>query len=52
VRDLTEISVNMVKAEKAAEVETKRVKLTEERLLDILVPSNRRTKAAERRNCR
>ena len=47
VRDLTEISVNMVKAEKAAEVENKARELTEERLLDILVPSNRRTKTAE-----
>jgi ATP-dependent HslUV protease ATP-binding subunit HslU len=47
VRDLTEISVNMVKAEKAAEVESKARELTEERLLDILVPSNRRSKTAE-----
>jgi len=47
VRDLTEISVNMVKAEKAAEVESKARELTEERLLDILVPSHRRTKTAE-----
>jgi len=47
VRDLTEIAVNMVKAEKAAEVENKARELTEERLLDILVPSNRRTKTAE-----
>ncbi|MCX6120328.1 MAG: ATP-dependent protease ATPase subunit HslU [Ignavibacteriales bacterium] len=47
VRDLTEISVNMVKAEKAAEVENKARELTEERLLDILVPSNRRTKTGE-----
>jgi ATP-dependent HslUV protease ATP-binding subunit HslU len=47
VRDLTEISVNMVKAEKAAEVENKARELTEERLLDILVPSNRRNKAAD-----
>jgi ATP-dependent HslUV protease ATP-binding subunit HslU len=42
VRDLTEISVNMVKAEKAAEVANKARELAEERLLDILVPSNRR----------
>jgi ATP-dependent HslUV protease ATP-binding subunit HslU len=47
VRDLTEISINMVKAEKAAEVENKARGLTEERLLDILVPSNRRNKTAE-----
>jgi ATP-dependent HslUV protease ATP-binding subunit HslU len=47
VRDLTEIAVNMVKAEKAAEVETKARELTEERLLDILVPPVRRTKTPE-----
>jgi ATP-dependent HslUV protease ATP-binding subunit HslU len=47
VRDLTEISVNMVKAEKAAEVESKARELTEDRLLDILVPSNRRNKTTE-----
>ncbi len=47
VRDLTEISVNMVKAEKAAEVENKARELAEERLLDILVPTNRRTKTSE-----
>ena len=47
VRDITEIAVNMVKAEKAADVESKARELTEERLLDILVPSNRRHKTAE-----
>jgi len=47
VRDLTEIAVNMVKAEKAAEVENKARELTEERLLDILVPSNKRHKTVE-----
>jgi ATP-dependent HslUV protease ATP-binding subunit HslU len=47
VRDLTEIAVTMVKAEKAAEVENKARELTEERLVDILVPSNRRNKTAE-----
>jgi len=47
VRDLTEIAVNMVKAEKAAEVENKARELTEERLLDILIPSNRRPKPSE-----
>jgi ATP-dependent HslUV protease ATP-binding subunit HslU len=45
VRDLTEIAITMVKAEKAAEVENKARELTEERLLDILVPSIRRQKA-------
>ena len=38
VRDLTEISVNMVKAEKTAEVENRARELAEERILDILVP--------------
>lgn len=47
VRDLTEIAVNMVKAEKAADVENKARELTEERLLDILVPPNRKPKASE-----
>jgi ATP-dependent HslUV protease ATP-binding subunit HslU len=47
VRDLTEIAVNMVKAEKAAEVEHKARELAEERLLDILIPSNRRPKPSE-----
>jgi ATP-dependent HslUV protease ATP-binding subunit HslU len=47
VRDLTEIAVNMIKAEKATEVESKARELTEERLLDILVPSNRRPKTSE-----
>jgi ATP-dependent HslUV protease ATP-binding subunit HslU len=50
VRDLTEISVNMVKAEKAAEVENRARELTEERLLEILVPSNRRHKTEEAQN--
>jgi ATP-dependent HslUV protease ATP-binding subunit HslU len=47
VRDLTEIAVNMVKAEKAAEVENKAREMAEERLLDILIPSNRRPKPSE-----
>ena len=37
----------MVKAEKAAEVENKARELAEERLLDILIPSNRRPKPSE-----
>jgi ATP-dependent HslUV protease ATP-binding subunit HslU len=41
VRDLTEIAVNMVKAEKASEVETKAKEMAEERLLDLLIPPNR-----------
>jgi ATP-dependent HslUV protease ATP-binding subunit HslU len=37
VRDLTEYSVNMVKGEKAAEVQDKAKQLADERVLDILV---------------
>jgi ATP-dependent HslUV protease ATP-binding subunit HslU len=47
IRDLTEIAVNMVKAEKTAEVEDKAREHAEERLLDILVPPVRRHRAAE-----
>lgn len=38
VRDLTEIAVNMVRAEKAAEVESRAQELADERILDILLP--------------
>ncbi len=47
VRDITEIAVNLVKAEKADEVQDKASELTEERLLDILVPRPRRTRPPE-----
>lgn len=43
VRDLTEIAVNMVKAEKTAEVQAKAATLADERILDELVPPLRRT---------
>ena len=43
VRDLTEIAVNMVKAEKTAEVQAKAAMLADERILDELVPPLRRT---------
>jgi ATP-dependent HslUV protease ATP-binding subunit HslU len=42
IRDLTEIAINMVKAEKTAEVQHKAEELAEERILDILVPPLRR----------
>ncbi len=42
IRDLTEYAMNMVKAEKRAEVNDKAKDLTEERLLDILVPPQRK----------
>jgi ATP-dependent HslUV protease ATP-binding subunit HslU len=38
IRDLTEYAVNMVKAERRAEVNQKAKELSEERILDILVP--------------
>jgi ATP-dependent HslUV protease ATP-binding subunit HslU len=47
VRDLTEIAVNLVKAEKAEEVQDKAKDLAEERLLDILVPRPRKTRPPE-----
>jgi ATP-dependent HslUV protease ATP-binding subunit HslU len=42
IRDLTEISVTMVKAEKTSEVQAKALELAEERILDELVPPLRR----------
>ncbi|HTY35906.1 MAG TPA: ATP-dependent protease ATPase subunit HslU [Bacteroidota bacterium] len=42
IRDLTEIGVNMVKAEKTAAVQTKALELAEERILDELLPPVRR----------
>ncbi|MCI0706850.1 MAG: ATP-dependent protease ATPase subunit HslU [Ignavibacteriae bacterium] len=41
VRDLMEIAINMVKAEKTAQVQDKASRLAEERILDILVPAPR-----------
>ena len=43
IRDLTEIAVNMVKAEKTAEVQAKALELAEERILDELLPPLRRS---------
>lgn len=42
IRDLVEISVRMVKSEKAASVEGKAKQLAEERILDALIPMPRR----------
>ncbi len=42
IRDLTEYAMTMVKAEKRAEVNDKAKELSEERLLDILVPPSRK----------
>ncbi len=43
VRDITELAVTMVKAEKAAEVQDKARTMAEERILDILIPPPKRT---------
>jgi ATP-dependent HslUV protease ATP-binding subunit HslU len=42
IRDLVEISVDMVRAEKIQEVEDKAEQVAEERILDMLLPSTRR----------
>ena len=42
IRDLTEISVSMVKAERMAAVQEKAEQLAEERLLDLLLPGSPR----------
>lgn len=44
IRDLTDIAVNMVKAEKTAEVQDKAQELAQERILDILLPPIKRQK--------
>ena len=41
IRDLTELGVTMVKAERMAEVQEKAETLAEERLLDLLLPARR-----------
>ncbi len=45
IRDLTEFSVTMVKAERRAEVNEKAKELSEERILDILLPPRKRQHA-------
>ncbi|MFB3905704.1 MAG: ATP-dependent protease ATPase subunit HslU [Acidobacteriota bacterium] len=44
IRDLMEIAVDMVRQEKAAQVEEKAEKHAEERLLDLLLPNNKRSR--------
>jgi len=46
VRDLVEVGVNLVKAEKAKEVQAKAEELADERVLDILIPPVRKTQPA------
>jgi ATP-dependent HslUV protease ATP-binding subunit HslU len=47
VRDLVEFAVSMLKGEKAGEVQEKADRLTEDRILDILVPPVKRRQPAE-----
>jgi ATP-dependent HslUV protease ATP-binding subunit HslU len=47
VRDLVELAVNMVKSEKAVEVEELAKQQAEERLLDLLLPRSRGKKTGE-----
>jgi ATP-dependent HslUV protease ATP-binding subunit HslU len=50
VRDLTDLAVNMVKGEKAREVESRAKILAEERILDLLLPPSRTPVASSRQN--
>ena len=47
IRDLADLSVNMVKSEQAEIVKEKALELTEERLLDFLIPPPRSKTSAE-----
>jgi len=47
VRDLVELAVNMVKSEKAAEVEAAAKQLAEEKVLDLLLPRPRKKREAD-----
>ncbi len=46
VRDLIEVGVNLVKAEKAVEVQAKAEKMADERVLDLLIPPVKKTQTA------
>ncbi len=50
IRDLTEIAVNMVRAEKTAVVRDKAEKLAEERILDQLIPPLRHSSKSDDEN--
>jgi ATP-dependent HslUV protease ATP-binding subunit HslU len=47
IRDLTEIAVTLVKAEKAVEVQDKAAEMAEDRLLEILVPRPKKARQQE-----
>ena len=46
VRDLVEVGVNLVKAEKAVEVQAKAEKMADDRVLDLLIPPVKKTQTA------
>jgi ATP-dependent HslUV protease ATP-binding subunit HslU len=50
IRDLAELSVSMVRAEKTAEVQEKAERMAEERILDQLIPPIKKTNTAEEEN--
>lgn len=50
IRDLAEISVNMVKSEKAGEVQEKAERMAEERILDQLIPPQKKAVTVEDEN--
>lgn len=47
IRDLVEISVNIIKSEKTAEVKEKALEMAEERILDIMIPPVKKPVTAE-----
>ncbi len=50
IRDLAELSVSMVRAEKTAEVQEKAERMAEERILDQLIPPVKKSNAVEEEN--
>ncbi|MGH7847527.1 MAG: ATP-dependent protease ATPase subunit HslU [Candidatus Binatia bacterium] len=47
IRDLTDLAISMVKEEEKQQVETKAQEIAEERILDLLLPSQQTNKAEE-----
>ncbi len=47
IRDITELAVNMMKAEESRKVQQRADEMAEERLLDLLLPSSRKTPQKE-----
>lgn len=50
IRDLVDLSVNMVKREKSGQVQQKAQQLAEERVLDLLLPLRRKRRAENQEN--